>query len=513
MSVVLVNPFTPAGLPPAVAPFAQPELAVAHWRERGNDPAQLQLLVAQCDALLAARPSPRQLQAWIDTLWPIALGTAEAAAARYVRKPLPLADQELQLFRLSRRLWLGLALLCRQLAESSPEQAPLALQRAGNALRLAVYAHVQAGHAVPSALDEHLFALLAVAHAGGGLALAMTDPLLPTLGAASVGGYLAWAFLWRLVEPQRFSVLQLNVLERVFARWRELAKWQDGRGNDPKARALDLSRFSGRPEGVGGVPHWLDVRSIARKLRQRSDGLRAGETPETLKLGRELSAAACLRLLREVELALAGIRPAGSGLEGEVALVFGAEHIYALLSDQYLNPQKVSLEASRLAHQRLGVFGFDRVSQLSHAVSRLEVPGELWQARDPYLVRLPGQTPVRHMAATLVACRVAGQLRLGCLQGIEMCDDGSLQASLHWFSGQPRAGVLARQPQDARAPRLAAFLLDDVESRQLILPAAYSLRPGQPVVFEGVPPQSFLPSETLERGHDFVRYGLRPDAG
>lgn len=513
MSVVLVNPFTPAGLPPAAAPFARPELAAAHWQERGNDPAQLQSLVAQCDALLAANSPPQQLQTWIETLWPAAMVIAEAAAARYVRKPLPLADQELQLFRLSRRLWLGLALLCRQLAESAPEQAPLALQRAGNALRLAVYAHVQAGHALPAVLDQQLFALLAAAHARGGVSLAMPDPLLPALGAASVGGYLAWAFLWRLVEPQRFSILQLNLLERVFARWRELAKWQDGRSDDPKARVLDLSRFSGRPEELAGVPGWLDVRSIVRKLRQRSDSLRAGETPEALKLGRELSAAACLRLLREVELALAGIRPAGSGLEGEVALVFGAENIYALLTEQYLNPRKVSLDASRLAHQRLGMFGFDRVSQLSHTVSRIEVPGELWQAHDPYLLRPSGQTPVRHVAATLVACRVAGQLRLGSLQGLEMCDDGSLQAGLHWFSGEPQAGVLARPPQDVRAPRQAAFLLSNAETRQLILPATYSLRPGQPVMFEGTPSRSFLPSETLERGHDFVRYGLRPETG
>lgn len=510
MSVALVNPFTPAGLPPAIAPFAQPLAAVDFLRQHGNDPAALQPLVAQCDALLAEHGDARQLGQWLETLWPAALNCCEAAAARFTRKPLPLADNELQLFRLNRRLWLGLALLCRKQAALQPATAMLALQRAANALRQAVFSHALAGHAVPEALDAQLFALLGESHAHGLLATAMIDPLQPELGAASVGGYLAWAFLWRLVEPQRFSGLQLTVLERLFGRWRELAKWQESRSDDPKARSVDLGRYAGGLSLPPGLPRWLEIRSIARKLRQRSDGLRNGESPEALKLGRELSATACLRLLREVELAFAGIRPGSSGCEGETALVFGAENIYALITDTYLNPQKVSIEASRLAHQRLGVFGFDRVSQLSHAVTRIEVPGEAWQACDPYLLRPAAQTPVRHSSGSLVASRVQGQLRLGSLSGLEMLDDGSLRAGIQWFAGAISALPLQPAPQEARNARQAAFLLEQAESRQLILPHTQAVRLGQPIELAGPPPRQVVACEIIERGTDFVRYGLSP---
>lgn len=509
----LTNPFTPPGLPLASPPFAQPQAAAAFLAERGKNAALLPTLVSQCDALLAESGDGGELPAWIETLWPAALSCCEAAAVRYVRKPLPLADNELEAFRLSRRLWLGLALLCRKLAALQPESASLALQRAANALRQTLFIHVQAGHAVPVTLDEQLFALLVSSRAAGVLASATVDPLHPELGSASAGGYLAWAFLWRLLEPQRFNILQLNVLDRSFARWRELAKWQESRGDDPRARVVDLGRFAPPPLLPALKPRWLDVRSIVRKLRQRSEGLRAGESPEALKLGRELSAGACLRLLREVELALSGIRPANSGIADEVALVFGVEHIYALLTDHYLNPQKVGLEASRLAHQRLGMFGFDRVSQLSHAVSRLEVPGETWRADDPYLLRPAGQTPVRHAVGSLLACRLGGSPRLGCLSGLEMLDDGSLRASVQWFPGLPSALALARSPQEVRTPRQAVFLLQQDDLRQIILPPTLALRSGQAVALDDQTLGLVFPVELLERGCDFVRYALRPEKG
>ena len=516
MSAAPVNPFTPAGLPAAPAPWADPASAASQWRAQAHDPDSLQTLIAQCEALLADTPPAGALAPWIDALWPAAFAAAEAAASRHARKPLPLADAELQRFRQSRRLWTGLALLCGQLAtrENSPEHAALARQRAANALRMAVFTHVLAGHAVPAVLDDLVLACLDACGHCDQLASAATDPLLPALGQGSPGGYLAWACLWRLIEPQRFNMLQLNVLDRAFSRWRELARWQTGRGDDPKARVIDLSRLGSHPLPAGS-PCWLDIRSLLRKLRQRSEALRQGELPEALKLGRELSASACLRLLRDVELSLSGIRSASATPDGPLSLVFGAEHAYALICDQFLNPRKQPPEASRLAHQRLGLFGFDRVSRLpgEGQTRRVEVPGETWQANAGLLYREAAHTPVRHAAGSLIASTLADGVRLGCLKGLEMREDGSLCGVAQWFAGPLRCAVLPRPPQDVHSPRQAAFLIDDERQPQIVLPHTLAVRLGQPLTLDTSPPTQVVPLEVLERGTDFVRYALRPAPG
>ncbi len=57
-----------------------------------------------------------------------------------------------------------------------------------------------------------------------------------------------------------------------------------------------------------GFPRWLDILAVTHKIARRIELLEDGEPPGSLKLGRELSAAAVIRLLADLDLHLR-IRP------------------------------------------------------------------------------------------------------------------------------------------------------------------------------------------------------------
>jgi hypothetical protein len=101
--------------------------------------------------------------------------------------------------------------------------------------------------------------------------------------------------------------------------------------DDPKAHSVDLAPLFGAPLPAG-IPRWLEVRKVERKIDQRIEALLAGESPESLKLGRELSGAACVRLLRQLEDSLQPQQTSASTEIGEIELAFGPEHAFNVLT-------------------------------------------------------------------------------------------------------------------------------------------------------------------------------------
>ena len=152
-------------------------------------------------------------------------------------------------------------------------------------------------------MDFGIFAVLAQAESSAILSQPVGDPDFRHFGESHIGGHLAWAFLLRLADPYRLSAAQLAVANRAISRWRELAAFRQAPDDDPRAHSIDLAPlFDGPlPEGL---PRWLEVRKVVRKINQRIEALQAGESPESLKLGRELSGNACIRLLHDLESSL-----------------------------------------------------------------------------------------------------------------------------------------------------------------------------------------------------------------
>ncbi len=465
----------------------------------------LAALCQQIAAIDATAQLPSSALEQLNLMRTAAIPALETLESRFTRKALPMPEEAQLSFELAQQFWtrLGIAYL-RRVADLPPDSQPLALNRAASALRMAEYCHFQAARECPELLDRLLFEILAQASQRRLLQQPLADPDFPHLGEANIAGHLSWAFLLRLIDPYHLSANQLVVANRAISRWRELCDFQLERENDPKNQAVDLTRLLGG-QLPAGSPRWLNVRPLVRKSRRRIDAITAGESLDALKLGRELSPTACIRLLEEINASLRGQPDQPSTEIGEIELCFGCEHAYAVLREESLNqPDGMGATSASLAHQRMALFGFDRVSQMPTAVKTLNVPGEIWNLVDGKAIRSVEQAGARHHSPCLIASRQHGKPRLGVMLGLKSTDSGALAAKLQWFEGRVEAGWLKQGET-----RIPAFLLRNNGDLSLILPTNARPRLDMPCVLEGTSINRPVPTEVLERGMDFVLYTCR----
>ena len=468
--------------------------------------ALLDALVEQTQAVDASQGAPGDTLGLLDALRQGAIVAVEALETRFLRKPLPLPADDLRCFQTVQAFWSAQAnAWLRRLPLLAPAQWVLPLHRSAGALRLAQFAHFQAAQEVPARLDHLLLACLGYAEQAGCLRQPLADAAFPHLGEDSIAGHLAWAFMLRICDPYRLSAAQLTVANRALSRWRELATFQSMA--DSQAGAIDLAAFfpGDYPEGL---PRWLALRKVHRKISQRLEALAAGESPESLKLGRELSSAAAIRLLRQIVREFSSPSELPETEIGEIELAFGADHAFALFTGEAINPGK-ALEAgsATLAHQRVAMFGFDRASTLPTAVKRLDVPGEVWQLVDGIAIRPQPDPTARRLTPCLISTRKDNLASLGVLEGLREARDGSLSASLRWFDEALEAVRLLR-PNAPREP-VAAFVLGEGEVCSLLVPSSAGLRLKQTVRIEGRADGQLMLTDVIERGSDFVRYTVR----
>jgi hypothetical protein len=470
------------------------------------DPVMMQsLLLGEIEALDASELPPTELLPLIDFLRSTAIPVQEVLEPRFLRKPLPMTPPDQKAFETSRQLWtrLGIAYL-RIAPHFAPADRLHPLHRAASALRLAEFCHLQAAKECPVLLDRLLFTTLAQAEQIGLQREPVPDNDFRHLGASNIAGHVAWAFLLRLIEPYALSVHQMAVANRALSRWRELAGFQAMPDNDPKAQAVPLNTLFGGtiPEGL---PRWLDIRAIDRKLRHRLESLQAGESPESLKLGQELSSAACIRLLQEMRRCL-NQRTATPATEvGEIKLSFGAENAYALFAGKSLIPQGLDGKSAALAHERVALFGFDRASQMPNAVRNLAVPSETWTLVDGLAVR-PSEAGDRRISPCLIARARMQEPRLGVMLGLHSTTDGALRAQLSWYPKQVSAGFIERQVSVNKLARIPVFILNSGGKVYLIAPASAGIKLDTGLTVEAATHTHLTPTEVAERGADFVRY-------
>ena len=174
-----------------------------------------------------------------------------------------------------------------------------------------------------------------------------------------------------------------------------------------KPTRLDLAQLLGSDLPTN-IPHYLNLRSVAHKLAQRIKLLEAGESPEALKLGRTLSAAAAIRLLKDLEQHLYHRKKRIANDKGEIELVFGTENAYAVLNNRLLNPAAGQGDSGgAVNYQRMAIFGRDQVSELPTSKKRLKVDSEPWTlSQRPRHARAEGQRlPTARTVPRCRACR------------------------------------------------------------------------------------------------------------
>ena len=470
----------------------------------------LELLTGQLNATDGARQPPGLIAEQLDLLHSASVTTLSALESRYTRKPLPIPADDESIFVASQHLWTRLGIAYLRLAPHfAPKDKCRLLFRAANAFRTAEFCHFLAARECPAQLDQLLFGVLIQAESSGILRQPVTDKDFPHLGEGNIAGLLAWAFLLRLIDPYRLTAPQLAVANRAISRWRELCSFHMEADQSANAREISLTSLFGTtlPEGM---PRLLGIRSIARKISARVEALQNGETPESLKLGRELSGSACIRLLTDIDRYLLASPPAPAGESGDVQLAFGPADAYALFTEELLNPEaSMDVSSEALANERMAIFGFDQVARMPTAVQRLHIPGEMWKVFDGIAIR-PPETGERRLAPCLIATLRDGQARLGVLRALLGDAGGSLSGTLDWYAGKIEACRLKPLgPREQKMPRVAAFLLHDAGQVSLLIPSAAPIRPGIGLALEGGTLEHLVPIEVIERGIDFVRYSCR----
>lgn len=505
----------PDARPADVLPFRDTAGAAAWLAEQPQaEPMQMQVVLQKAIAAADASDLPPATRLDIlDLLRGPVILAQSALEGRYLRKPLPLPGADAEIFSSSRQLWRTLAVAyLRTVPSLSPREALRPLHRGAVALRLEQYAHFLAACEVPASLLHQLYGVLTTARALALAQVPLVDPEYRHMGESHIAGHVAWAFLLQFIDPYRLTPAELTVTNRAFSRWRELASFLAQPDEDPGARVLPLAAILGALDLGDDDPRCLNIRLVARKLRTRIEALEAGEAPEALKLGRELSTTACIRLLRRLTEALRpGSTPETRGT-GELALAFGAENIYALLTGERLNPTPPGAAKPVVNHQRIAVFGFDNRVTPVDAAARPAVDREIWQAC-PDGVERAAAAGGRLQSPCLVAWEaVAGQpARLGMLAGLQSALSGRLRARLLWYPPPVQAASASLPAAGGGKPiRMPVFVLGGRDGLSLILPASAVVRPNSRLVLEGETAAPVILGQVLERGSDFVRYAAEP---
>lgn len=472
------------------------------------------MLIEQIRAIDASQLPADGRIAILDVLRHAALQIHSGLEARFTRKALPLPTDVAEDFALTCRLWhaLAIAYLRTVPARLGPE-AKVPLHRAAVVLRQEQYFYFLAGYEVRDAVHQYLYDILLAAEESHLLREPVADTDLGFAEDSNILGHIAWAFLLSAINPYALSQAQLTVANRAFSRWRDLAGFQAVPGTDPKAKAIPLPFCLPRIDMPDGALRWMDVRPVVRKLRKRVESLEAGETPESLKLGRELSGPGCLALMHALEKTLRTLEPADHRRSLPVALAFGPEQAYVAIERRALNKASLDSKSTAHSHERMAVFGFDNVSGLAGAVDKSAAATETWEYSGDDVWCSAADSP-RRLAPTLVAlvAQDTADSRLGVLQGLRVTTDGRLLGHLRMYHDHPVAARLRPATSlSAKAPRVPAFLLTDDEDGafSLVVPPTAGVRPQTGVALDDSPIEHLLVEDVIERGSDFVRYACR----
>lgn len=497
------------------APACTDPQSTRAWLDKLASAPPLTVFSAMLEQVQAIDGSPLkapQTVAVLDLLRSGALPLQAAMEERFTRKPLPLSADEEGAFEVTHQLWarFGIAYL-RLVPQCTPANRCLPLHRAATALRIVQYCHFLAARSCPRLVDRLLLSVFATAEVNGLLHKAIVDPDFVRYGKGTISGQLAWAFMMRAIDPYHLTPIQLPVVNRLFSRWRELLKFQTEEPGIREIYTLDLARLYG-DDLPPGIPLYLNLRAAANKLAHRIKLLEAGESPETLKLGRTLSAAAAIRLLRDLEQHLYPRKKRRSREKGEFELTFGAENAYAVLTNKILNPTPgLGDSGGAVNYQRMAIFGRDQVSELPTSKKRLKVDSETWTIVDGLATRAPTSSGARLLSPCLVAAYVAGTPRLGVMSSLQSDAEGTLSAQIAWYDERLEAGHLKRfAPKGTRLVRVPAFLLKQgTAASSLIVPADAGTRLGVTLELTELSVEALVPAEVIERGTNFVQLACK----
>ncbi len=423
---------------------------------QANAPAMLDKLLAQIQAFNLYRISPKERFKTLEVLRKALFSVSGECQRRYENKPLPLPPAEQAVFESTRELWRACRVAYLHCLRAGLDGNPSLIthhgkvaHRALTCLRMEQMHCYLAGAELDGEFWRNLHAVLPSAEQLGVERELVQDPQLGETNESTASGQYAMAILLHLARPYSLPRAQFSATVRWLARWREQAKILVEPDMSPRSCciALDLAQDQPLHDNLraAGMPRWLSVTPVLRKIRQRLDLLAAGESPESLKLGSVLSSEACVSLLSELvdhlkfpqQAAFDSVRAATT-----TTVATGPESIFQLLGGKGLKEAGLlaSAPGSTLSQERLAMFGHS----VREEESEEAYEGETWQLvrREPdelTLVRPAGISGQRLALRGLMAIRDAQDENyiLATLRSLHSRSDGSLCVIASPFSGTP----------------------------------------------------------------------------
>ena len=287
-----------------------------------NAAAMLAELLIQIEALNTARMPPRERFKVMEALRKSVFAVNGQCQLRFENKLLPLLPTEQTMLAWTQRLWRTSAvayLHCLQACLNREsgldgEEARVA-HRVLTCLRMEQLS-ASLAWAEPGADFWGLLHAVWMAAEKLGVTQAPVANRLPAeTRESTANGQYCMALLLHLSDPSSLSRGQFAAACRWFARWRELAKILPRPDERPKSGCLVVDLARDMPLSPAACTpqegRWLAVGPVLRKMAQRLESLAAGEMPEILKLGSNLSAADCVTLLNRLRESLRNPRRPG----------------------------------------------------------------------------------------------------------------------------------------------------------------------------------------------------------
>jgi len=493
-------------------------------------------LTRQIQALNAYRMAPRERFKTLEVLRKVLFTIDGDAQRRFENRPIPLWSSEQVALDTSRRLWqsctVGYLHCLRACLDDTPEVADLKAKiahRTMSCLRREQMTSYLGMLEMEGEFWRNLHAVLASAEQMGVARDPVSDRLLGETSESTVSGQYAMILLLHLARPFELSRNQFAAATRWLARWREQAEITATPDSRPKSHsiALDLSldRPTMAPGSAPGIPRWLALDNVLRKMRKRVESLAAGESPEELKLGSGISSAACSALLKTLTENLKHPLPIAAPAEvGSPAakVAVGLENIHRQLGGKSLKQAEEPSSINRREQEQIAIFG--HVARTSEEANASKPESWLLAAASDsaalagaasgelQLCRPPGNGDARLNNKCLLAVQLPGASRFALATVYRLCmhADGSLHAVARLLPGEPLPLVaeVGERPM-GKVSRQPAFLLPGAEPvdapPSVFLPAGVPAR-ALSIKLHHPQPLAIKLSSCIERGSDYERW-------
>ena len=457
-------------------------------------------------------------------------------ARRFSNRALPMAEAESAVFNETENLWeqmrLGYLRCLEAVLADEPgmkEKAGLVCQRVLGYSGLKMFHYHRAYRLVPAREWRELHQAYARAEALGVAEEPVKDYLNRDVNDTSARIAYMRAVLLGMANPNELSQRQLTFVAFLLERWAEKAELHAEPITDEvdlPQLAIDLASDTCPERGAKvAEPRYVDVKRLAKSLRNRIGLLRKGESPAKLALGEDCVQPSCEQLLVFLYRQWCQARPPRdperkrSNETAQCATEMAAIHYY--ISGRVFRQPDQPGEAKELtAAQRAEMEAFGRL-RTSHEDDYSVVHGyvvENWKVEDESaqglrMVRVAANPGSRHTHGRLIAVKPgdAKSFNLGQIRWLTQNDAGDIQAGVRLLPGLPAAtavrptGLNVQGAQWVQALSLTAVPALNAPP-SLVLPVGW-FKPKRviEVHVEGQGGVRVRLTDNLERGSDYER--------